>query len=145
VWVLYLDIYILNAAGSLLDTALLAALSALQDTTLPLVHLTAEGNVERGPDSSSDGDDQQQQQQQQQGVALVLGCQPLCLTCGVYKGRLVAEPDHEEEQLMGASISVVVDEQQRLLGEWHSNASAVWCMCFWGGGGQGRVGGGGGG
>jgi exosome complex RNA-binding protein Rrp42 (RNase PH superfamily) len=35
VWVLYLDLYILNAAGSLLDAALLAALAALQDTALP--------------------------------------------------------------------------------------------------------------
>jgi exosome complex component RRP43 len=115
VWVLYLDLYILNAAGSLLDTALLAALTALQDTALPAVHLTEEGNVER--DGSSEGSQQQQQQQQQQGVPLVLGCQPLSLTCGLYKGRLVADPDHEEEGLMGANVSVVVDQQQRLLGE----------------------------
>lgn len=120
VWVLYLDLYILNAAGSLLDTALLAALTALQDTALPAVHLTEEGNVERDGSSESS-----QQQQQQQGVPLVLGCQPLSLTCGLYKGRLVADPDHEEEGLMGASVSVVVDQQQRLLGELGA------CVCGW--------------
>jgi exosome complex component RRP43 len=122
VWVLYLDVYILNAAGSLLDTALLAALTALKDTQLPAVHLTAEGNVERG----TEDDDGPQQQQQQQGVPLALSCQPLCLTCGLYKGRLVADPDHEEESLMGASISVVVDQQQRLLGEQIEWVGAWW-------------------
>lgn len=124
---LYLDLYILNAAGSLLDAALLAAVAALTDTALPVVHLTAEGNVERGPaaadsdDEDDDGGGNKQQQEQQGGggvVPLKLGCRPLSLTCGVYKGgRLVADPDHEEEGLMEASISVVVDQQQRLLGE----------------------------
>jgi exosome complex component RRP43 len=122
VWVLYLDLYILNAAGCLLDTALLAALTALQDTHLPAVHLTAEGNVERGTAVDDEGP---KQQQQQQGVPLSLSCQPLCLTCGLYKGRLVADPDHEEEALMGATISVVVDQQQRLLGEGGTHVPGV--------------------
>jgi exosome complex RNA-binding protein Rrp42 (RNase PH superfamily) len=82
---------------------------------LPAVHLTQEGNVERNAASSSDN---QQQQQDGVGVPLVLGCVPLSLTCGLYKGRIVADPDHEEEALMGGSVSVVVDQQQRLLGKW---------------------------
>lgn len=121
---LYLDLYILNAAGCLQDAALLAAVAALQDTVLPAVRITDEGNVERGGSGGSDSSDDVQQpaaaagsqQQVARGAPLVLQSQPLSLTCGLYKGRLVADPDHEEEALMGASISVIVDEQQRLLG-----------------------------
>lgn len=113
VWVAYLDVHVLNAAGSLLDAALLAALGALRDTRLPCVHVTDEGNVERdGADAAADG-----QSAGGRTVPLRLhGC-PLSLTCGVYKGQLIADPDHEEEGLMSASISVVVDEGQQLLGE----------------------------
>jgi exosome complex component RRP43 len=120
VWVLYLDLYITNAAGGLLDASLLAALAALQDTRLPIVHVTDEGNVERGAaedaeDAAAAGD----------GVAdagssrpLHLHGRPLALTCGVYKGQhIVADPDHEEEALMSASISVVLDTSGELLGE----------------------------
>lgn len=71
-------------------------------------------------DAASSSDSQQQQQHQNGiGVPLVLGCVPLSLTCGLYKGRIVADPDHEEEALMGGSVSVVVDQQQRLLGKWY--------------------------
>ena len=47
VWVLYLDLYILDADGSLLDACLLAAAAALRDVRLPAVQLTEDGNVER--------------------------------------------------------------------------------------------------
>lgn len=121
VWVLYLDVYILNAAGSLQDAAVLAAVAALQDTLLPAVHVTPDGNVERGSagssgDGSSDCAPSSGQQQQPGAVPLQLACLPLSLTCGLYKGKLVADPDHEEEDLVSACVSVVVDGQQRLLG-----------------------------
>ncbi|KAI8471438.1 MAG: ribosomal protein S5 domain 2-type protein [Monoraphidium minutum] len=109
VWVLYLDLYVLDAAGGLLDAALLAGLAALRDCRLPPVHLTPEGNVERGPDP--DG-----------GAAgggarpLALACAPACLTCGVYKGRVVVDPDHEEEGLMGARVTAAVGGDGELLG-----------------------------
>lgn len=113
VWVLYLDIYVLNAAGSLLDAALLAALGALRDTRVPAVRLTEEGNVER----------QQQQQQQDQDKPLAGSWAPLSLqgtalacSCGLYKGQLVTDPDHEEELLMDAHINVIVDERGDLRG-----------------------------
>jgi hypothetical protein len=35
------------------------------------------------------------------------------------QGRIVADPGHEEEALMGGSVSVVVDQQQRLLRKWY--------------------------
>jgi exosome complex component RRP43 len=128
VWVVYLDLYILNAAGSLLDAALLAAVAALQDTKLPAVHLTEEGNVERdeqqaaddNANSSSSGSGWGPSSSSRAGpswMPLQLHDTPLCLTCGVYQGQLIADPDHEEEALMTASISVILGRKQELLGE----------------------------
>eukprot|EP00775_Hariotina_reticulata_P012502 gene12502-12637_t len=123
VWVVYLDLYILNAAGSLLDAALLAAVAALQGTKLPAVHLTEEGNVERdvqqaadGTFDSSSGGDGSSSRADASWVPLQLHDTPLCLTCGVYKDQLIADPDHEEEALMAATISVVLGTRKELLG-----------------------------
>lgn len=123
VWVVYLDLYILNAAGSLLDVSLLAAVAALQDTRLPIVHMTEEGNVERG---AADGEEETAEaaaaaDSRGDSRLLQLHGRPLSLSCGLYKELLVADPDHEEETLMAASISVVMDEQQQMLGE------GFWC------------------
>ena len=118
VWVLYVDIYILNAAGSLLDTSLLAAVAALQDTRLPAVHMTEEGNVERDGLEGVDQADAAAAAEAVKTIPLQLHGTPLSLTCGVYKQQqILADPDHEEEGLMAASITVVVDEQHNLLGE----------------------------
>jgi exosome complex component RRP43 len=117
VWVLYLDLYILNAAGGLLDASLLAALAALQDTRLPIVHVTDEGNVERG--AAEDEDEDAAAAAGSSSRPLQLHGRPLGLTCGLYKGQhIVADPDHEEEALMSASVSVVLDEAGELLGKW---------------------------
>eukprot|EP00878_Enallax_costatus_P012109 GHUV01012642.1.p1 GENE.GHUV01012642.1~~GHUV01012642.1.p1 ORF type:complete len:186 (-),score=43.59 GHUV01012642.1:398-955(-) len=118
VWVLYLDIYVLNAAGSLLDTSLLAAVAALQDTRLPAVHMTEEGNVERDGLEDIEQADAAVAAAAVKTAPLQLHGTPLSLTCGVYKQQqILADPDHEEEDLMAASITVVIDEQRNLLGE----------------------------
>eukprot|EP00879_Flechtneria_rotunda_P029983 GHRR01032460.1.p1 GENE.GHRR01032460.1~~GHRR01032460.1.p1 ORF type:complete len:254 (+),score=86.74 GHRR01032460.1:107-868(+) len=117
VWVVYLDIYVLNAAGSLLDASLLAAVAALQDTRVPEVHLTQEGNVERnGLDNDEAAPADGAAAAAGQSVPLQLHDKPLCLTCGLYKEHLVVDPDHEEEALMAATISMVLDNNQDLLG-----------------------------
>lgn len=119
IWVLYLDLYVLDAAGGLLDAALLAALAALRDCRVPRVRLTDEGNVERGGGGDAGDDDEDGgggSSGKRSGAAaaapwrrLELRAAPVCLTCGVYKGRVVVDPDHEEEPLMGARASVVAD------------------------------------
>lgn len=121
VWVLYLDLYVLNAAGSLLDTSLLAAVAALQDTRLPAVHMTEEGNVERDGLEDVDADDidaAAAAADKLKTVPLPLHGTPLSTTCGIYKQQqLLADPDHEEEGLMAAKVTVVLDEKHDLLGE----------------------------
>ncbi|KIZ01452.1 Exosome complex exonuclease RRP43 [Monoraphidium neglectum] len=128
VWVLYLDLYVLDAAGGLLDAALLAAAAALRDCRLPSVHLTDEGNVERGPDPEASADGGAGGGGGGGGgdsTALRLAAAPVCLTCGVYKGAVVVDPDHEEEALMGARVSVVVDGEGGLLGVFKPGGSAL--------------------
>jgi exosome complex component RRP43 len=114
IWVLYLDLYVVDAAGGLLDAALLAAVAALRDARLPAVHLTPEGNVERGLGPENDGGGGGGGGG---GRPLELAGAPVCLTCGVYKEHIVVDPDHEEEALMGARVSVVIDGSGGLLGE----------------------------
>ncbi len=46
-WAAYLDLYILDADGALLDACLLAAASTLRSLRLPSVSLTDGGNVSR--------------------------------------------------------------------------------------------------
>lgn len=47
VWVLYLDVHVLDANGALLDACLLATLATLLDVRIPKVRVSTEGNVER--------------------------------------------------------------------------------------------------
>jgi exosome complex component RRP43 len=123
VWVAYLDLYILDACGSLMDACLLAAVAALLSTTLPAVHVTDEGNVERdsteGPSAGA--------ALAPQGTPLALSCTPTALTCGVYGQHLIPDPDHEEEALMDATITTIINEHGQLLGEtlWAPAPSSV--------------------
>jgi exosome complex component RRP43 len=140
-WLLYLDLCVLDADGSLLDALLLAAVACLRDLRLPAVSVTAEGNVER-----SDGAAMDEGGGGGGGLALALACTPVCLTSGVYKGALVVDPSREEEALMSSVISVVLDEQAQLLGG-RPGWAGLWG--WWGlvgaGAGGGRAGGGRGG
>ena len=48
---------------------------------------------------------------------LQLGCQPVSLTCGVYRGQLLIDPTAEEEPLLDATLTATLDEQGGVLGE----------------------------
>lgn len=106
-WMLYLDVCVLDADGSLLDALLLAAVASLRALQIPSVSLTDEGNVERCDGMATDSGSSR----------LTLASTPICLTSGVYKGQLVVDPSREEEALMSSVISVTLDEQGELLGE----------------------------
>jgi exosome complex component RRP43 len=106
-WMLYLDVCVLDADGSLLDALLLAAAASLRGLQIPSVSLTDEGNVERCDGMATDNGSSR----------LTLASTPICLTSGVYKGQLVVDPSREEEALMSSVISVTLDEQGELLGE----------------------------
>ncbi len=46
VWILFIDMYVLNANGNLIDTATLAALAALATTKIPKVRINEDGEPE---------------------------------------------------------------------------------------------------
>ena len=108
----------LCADGSLHDACLLAALAALSSLQLRAVSIDESGRVQTGAAA-------QQQQQQQQGERpagqqerrLALSCEPVSLTCGLYRGRLLADPTAEEEPLLEAQATATVDESGAVLGE----------------------------
>jgi exosome complex component RRP43 len=126
VWVVYLDVYVLNACGSLLDGCLLAAVAALRSTHLPAVHLTDEGNVERGAaEDDEDGSNGSPAAAaaaaaaaaEQGGTPLQLSCTPLALTVGLYGQQQFIDPNHLEEEQMEALVTTVVNEHRMVLGE----------------------------
>jgi len=103
-WCIYLDIYILDAAGALLDTSLLAAVACLANLRLPPVLVNDQGNV-----VSAEADQSRPQQK------LQLHCIPISVTCGTFNGRLLVDPTFEEEVLLQTTISTVIDGQSRLI------------------------------
>ncbi|KAK9850091.1 hypothetical protein WJX84_000301 [Apatococcus fuscideae] len=117
-WVVYLDIIVLNADGSLLDLCLLAAWTALCTLRLPPVCLTAEGNVEpceEPPQSASAaGADTPTGVWASRG--LQLESQPVAQTCGILEGKLISDCTAEEERLAATTIITTVDGRGDLLG-----------------------------
>lgn len=114
-WAVYVDVYVLDADGSLHDVCLLASLAALSTLTLQAATVDEAGNVVR-PDpaaaaaAAADG-------QQQGPRRLALGPLPVSLTCGLYGDRIVVDPTAEEEALVDALVVTTVDASGDILGE----------------------------
>jgi exosome complex RNA-binding protein Rrp42 (RNase PH superfamily) len=105
---------------SLHDACLLAALAALSSLRLHAVTVDDTGRIQRAAEAEAAGQKQQRQQegqQQQQLRRLDLGCQPVSLTCGTYRGRLLVDPTAEEEPLLEALLTATVDQAGAILGK----------------------------
>ncbi|GAX85983.1 hypothetical protein CEUSTIGMA_g13399.t1 [Chlamydomonas eustigma] len=128
-WSLLLDVYILNADGSVFDTVLLAAVAAISGTQLPAITTNSEGDVRRQhhkvskqegnreiKDSllTATGPDQALVQQPSRPV--VLERLPVSLTCGLYCSHVLVDPTSEEEAVSSSSVTVVLDQQGQLHG-----------------------------
>ena len=61
--------------------------------------------------------------------AMQLNRRPLCLTAGMYKGQLIVDLNADEENILGSSISVIVDDNGDLLGV-HSDLIARPCTAI---------------
>lgn len=111
-----------RADGSLYDACLLAALATLASLRLHAVTVDDSGRIHK---ASEDGTAAEAgaaaAAAAQRGAApqrgLQLGCQPVGLTCGVYRGQLLVDPTAEEEPLLDALLTATVDEQGDVLGE----------------------------
>jgi exosome complex component RRP42 len=93
VFVIFVDIYVLNHDGNLIDASALAALAALLNTKM-FNYEVEEGEVKIKPGYTS----------------LPLRKHPIAVTLAKINDNLVVDPWLEEEQIMDARITITVDD-----------------------------------
>mmetsp|Transcript_7867 Transcript_7867/g.24303 ORF Transcript_7867/g.24303 Transcript_7867/m.24303 type:complete len:321 (-) Transcript_7867:64-1026(-) len=112
-WRFCVDVYALEDAGGLFDACLLAAVSALQQLRLPALCL-----------ASSSEEAQNAPVLTMPTVHPFALCEPLSLRAdrlpaslsfGVLDGQLLADPTHHEDELLSASLHVVLAGDGQLL------------------------------
>jgi exosome complex component RRP42 len=94
VFVVFVDVYVLNHDGNLIDASALAAVSALVNAKMPNYQIE-EGEVKIKPGYSP----------------LPLKSHPITVTLAQINGKLVVDPWIEEEQVMDARISFAVNDE----------------------------------
>jgi exosome complex component RRP42 len=93
VFVVFVDVYVLNHDGNLIDASALAAMAALLNTKM------AKYEVEDGEVKIKPGYEQ-----------LPIKKHPITVTCAKIGDKLVVDPWLEEEQVMDARISIAFDD-----------------------------------
>lgn len=93
VFVVFVDVYVLNHDGNLIDTAALAAVAALLNTKM------ANYEIEDGEVKTKQG-----------YMQLPIRQHPITVTCAKIGDKLVVDPQLEEEQIMDARLSMAIDD-----------------------------------
>jgi exosome complex component RRP42 len=93
VFVVFVDVYVLNHDGNLIDASALAAVAALLNTKMPNYEIE-EGEVKIKPGYTQ----------------LPLKRHPITATFAKINDKLVVDPWLEEEQIMDARISIAIDD-----------------------------------
>ncbi len=93
VFVVFVDVYVLNHSGNLIDTSALAAMSALLNTKMPNYE------VKDGEVTLKQGYTQ-----------LPIKSRPITVTVAKINDKLLVDPNLEEEQVMDARITFAVNE-----------------------------------
>ncbi|HLN46249.1 MAG TPA: exosome complex protein Rrp42 [Candidatus Sulfotelmatobacter sp.] len=93
VFVIFVDIYVLNHDGNLIDAAALAAVAALTNTKMPNYE------VEDGEVKTKTG-----------YSPLPLKNHPITVTIAKVNDKLIVDPSAEEEQVLDARISMAIDD-----------------------------------
>ena len=101
VWIVWVDIYILNHDGNLLDASALAAMAALMTTKIPKVEVGEnEVKVDKKVKTSS----------------LPLNHRVVTVTVGKLGEHLLVDPTEDEELVLDAKIAISVSEDGRIAG-----------------------------
>ncbi|WVZ71495.1 hypothetical protein U9M48_020079 [Paspalum notatum var. saurae] len=111
-WLAYLDIYCLNADGSLFDAALISAVAAFTHLEIPLVSVGDDGRVFTVGGNEGKTKFELVNREKRK---LALGGIPFSLTCALHKDNVLADPTSEEESVIETYITVVVDSSDRLV------------------------------
>ncbi len=93
VWMVFMDIYILNNEGNLVDAAGIATIAALLNARLP--KLDKDGNIDR--DAEPDG-------------KLPVVQKPIPVTVGKINSTLLADPTEKEEEVIETKLTVTTLE-----------------------------------
>jgi exosome complex component RRP42 len=94
VFVVFVDVYVLNHDGNLIDASALAAVAALRNTKMPNYEVKdGEVKIKQGYTS------------------LPIKDQPITVTLGKINGKLIVDPWLEEEQVMDSRISMATNDE----------------------------------
>ncbi|XP_004304353.1 PREDICTED: exosome complex component RRP43 [Fragaria vesca subsp. vesca] len=110
-WMVYLDIYCLDADGALFDAALLSAVAAFSHLQIPVVSMNNEGKVVVMSEENEGGKEPVNKEKRK----LTLCSIPFSLTCILYKNFILADPTAEEESIMETLVTVVLDSSGQLV------------------------------
>ncbi|KAI3987516.1 hypothetical protein MKX01_003202 [Papaver californicum] len=113
-WMAYLELYCLDADGSLFDAALLSAVAALSSLCIPVVSVNDEGRVIALSAGNKDKKTMNEPLNKEKRK-LTLSCIPFSLTCILHKKYILADPNSEEESIMETLVTVVLDSSNRLI------------------------------
>jgi exosome complex component RRP42 len=97
VFVVFVDVYVLNHDGNLIDASALAAVAALMNTKM------SNYEIEDGEVKIKTGYQQ-----------LPIKKHPITVTCAKIGDKLVVDPLLEEEQVMDARISIAIDDDDNI-------------------------------
>ncbi|XP_058105339.1 uncharacterized protein LOC131248864 [Magnolia sinica] len=113
-WMAYLDIYCLDADGSLFDAALLSAIAAFSHLQIPLVSVNDDGRVVTMSGEQLEGKSVKEPVNKERRK-LTLSSIPFALTCILHKKYILVDPTAEEESIMESLVTVVLDLSGRLV------------------------------
>ncbi|GMN54723.1 hypothetical protein TIFTF001_023852 [Ficus carica] len=109
-WMAYLDIYCLDADGSLFDVALLSAVAAFSHLQIPVVSMNDEGKLIVVSEENGEKDVVNKEKRK-----LRLNRIPFSLTCILHKKYILADPTAEEESIFETVVTVVLDTSDQLV------------------------------
>ncbi len=97
VFVVFVDVYVLNYDGNLIDASALAAVSALMNTKMPNYEIKdGEVKIKQGY------------------TPLPMKSHPVTVTIGKISNNLIVDPWLEEEQVMDSRISIAINEENNI-------------------------------
>jgi len=98
VWVIYVDVYVLNHDGNMIDCSSLATIAALLNAKIPKVKVVGENNVEV----------------LDEWVPLPVRDRPVSVTIAKINDTLVVDPSLEEEKIMDCRLTLTVNEKGQI-------------------------------
>jgi exosome complex component RRP42 len=94
VFVVFVDVYVLNHDGNLIDASAIAAIAALLNTKMPNYEITKDGELKI----------------KQGYTQLPLKSHPITVTIGKINNKLIVDPELEEESVMDSRITFATNE-----------------------------------